>query len=245
MEVPTDRLPRFIEIPRKKGKKGKVFIVLENIIRFCMPQVFRGVIDVKGSAAYTIKFSRDAELEIDTGIAASLIEKLESSLKRRQRAEAVRFVYDEAIPDYLLQFLIKHFNMQKYDSLIGGGRYHNSKDFMSFPNVGPKYLEYKPLPPIPLAYLDTEGSILEKIRQKDVLLYFPYHPFDYITDLLKTAALDPAVTEIRICLYRVARDSRVCDALINAIHNGHTNSITLWTNKAITSFLAFLNHHFG
>jgi polyphosphate kinase len=220
VEVPTDRLPRFIEIPRKKGKKGKVFIVLDNIIRFCMPQVFRGVIAVEESAAYTIKFSRDAELEIDTGIAAGLIEKMETSLKRRQRAEAVRFVYDDAMPDHLLKFVTRHFNVRKYDSLIGGGRYHNSKDFMSFPNVGPKYLEFKPLPPIPIPRLETEGSIFEKIRDQDVLLYYPYHSFDYITVLLKAAALDPSVTQIKICLYRVARNSRVCDALVNAVHNG-------------------------
>ena len=185
-----------------------------------MPQVFRGVVPVERSAAYTIKFSRDAELEIDTGIAASLIEKMETSLKRRQKAEAVRFVYDAAIPEHLLKFLTKHFNVRKYDSLIAGGRYHNSKDFMGFPNVGPKYLEFKPLPPIPVPRLDAEGSIFDKIREQDVLLYYPYHSFDYITNLLKTAALDPAVTRIKICLYRVARNSRVCDALINAIHNG-------------------------
>ena len=220
IEVPTHRLERFIQIPRRKGMKGKVFIALDNIIRFCMSQVFRGVISVDSSAAYTIKFSRDAELEIDTGIAASLIEKMETSLKRRQRAEAVRFVYDAAMPEHLLEFLTKHFNVRKYDSVIPGGRYHNSKDLMSFPNVGPKYLEHPPLPPVPLTRLKGEGSIFSKIRDQDVLLYYPYHSFDHITDLLKTAALDPAVTRIKICLYRVAGKSRVCDALINAVRNG-------------------------
>ncbi len=220
VEVPTDRVDRFVEIPRKKGKKGKVFIVLDNIIRYCMPQVFRGVITVDSSAAYTIKFSRDAELEIDAGITDSLIEKMAVSLKRRQKAEAVRFVYDEAIPDHLLNFLTKLLNVRKYDSLIGGGRYHNSKDFMAFPNVGPKYLEYKPLPPIPVERLEAEGSIFDKIRERDVLLYYPYQPFDYVINMLKTAALDPSVKQIQICLYRVAGNSRVCDALINAVNNG-------------------------
>jgi polyphosphate kinase len=220
VEVPTDRVSRFIEIPRKKGKNGKVFIALDNIIRFCMARVFRGVIKVDSSSAYTIKFSRDAELEIDTGISDSLIEKMEISLKRRQKAEAVRFVYDAAMPDRLLRFLTKHFNVRKYDSLISGGRYHNSKDFMDFPNVGPRYLEYRPLAHVPLKRLEAEGSLFEKIREKDVLLYYPYHSFDYIINLLKTAALDPEVKSIRICLYRVAGNSRVCDALVNAVHNG-------------------------
>ncbi len=220
VEVPTDRLPRFIEIPRKKGKRGTVFIVLDNIIRFCMPQVFRGVMPISSCAAYTIKFSRDAELELDTDIKESLIKKMATSLKQRRKAEAVRFVYDSAMPDRLLEYLAKHFNIGKYDSAIPGGRYHNSKDFMSFPTVGPKYLEFKPLPPIHIPRLDGPGSIFKKIRQQDVLLYYPYHPFDYITNFVKTAALDPHVTQIKICLYRVAKNSRICDALINAVQNG-------------------------
>jgi polyphosphate kinase len=220
VEVPTERLPRFVEIPRKKGKRGTVFIVLDNIIRFCMTQVFRGVMPISRCAAYTIKFSRDAELELDTDITESLIEKMATSLKQRRKAEAVRFVYDSAMPDRLLEHLAKHFNIGKYDSAIPGSRYHNSKDFMSFPHVGPKSLEFKPLPPIRIERLDGPGSIFKKIRAQDVLLYYPYHPFEYINDLLKTAALDPDVTHIKICLYRVAKDSRICDALVNAVQNG-------------------------
>lgn len=221
IEVPTDRLDRFVEIPRKKGKSGKVFIVLDNIIRFCLPQVFRAVLKIDEVAAYTIKFSRDAELEIDSGISESLIEKMATSLKQRRKGEAVRFVYDQAMPQRLLDFLAKHFGLGKYDSLISGGRYHNSKDFIGFPNVGPKYLEFKPLPPIRIPRLDEkDSSLFEKIREKDVFLYYPYHTFDYVTDLLKTAAFDPAVKSIKICLYRVAKNSRVVDALISAVQNG-------------------------
>ncbi len=221
VEVPTDRLKRFVQIPRKKGKKGKVFIVLDNIIRFCLPQVFRGVFAIDESAAYTIKFSRDAELELDTDMTETLIEKVESSLKQRRTAEAVRFVYDAAMPHHLLTFLTKHFNIGRYDSKIPGGRYHNSKDFMSFPNVGPRYLEFRPRVPVLIPRLEVlETSIFDKIRDKDVLLYFPYHPFDYIIGMVKTAALDPEVTHIKICLYRVAENSHLCDALINAVQNG-------------------------
>jgi polyphosphate kinase len=220
VEVPTDRLDRFVEIPRKRGKGGKVFIVLDNIIRACLPQMFRGVMQIDAAAAYCFKFSRDAELEIDTGISQSLIDKMTSSLKQRRKADAVRFVYDSDIPSRLLDHLRDRFNFGKYDSLIGGGRYHNSKDFMSFPNVGPKYLEFKPLPPIRIPRLDGVESIFDCIRARDVFLYYPYHPFDYVTDLLKTAALDPKVTTIKICLYRVAEDSRVVDALLNAVQNG-------------------------
>ena len=104
--------------------------------------------------------------------------------------------------------------------MIPGGRYHNSKDFIDFPNAVPKYLEFKPLPPIRIEHLENETSLFTNIREKDVFLYYPYHPFDYIIDVLKTAALDPNVFSIRICLYRVAKNSRVVDTLINAKNNG-------------------------
>jgi polyphosphate kinase len=220
VEVPTDRLPRFIEIPRRKSMGGKVFIALDNIIRACLPQIFRGVIPVDAASAYCFKFSRDAELEIDAGILQSLLEKMEKSLKQRRKADAVRMVYDREMPQRLLDYITARFGFGKYDSLIAGGRYHNSKDFMGFPNVGPKYLEHKPLPPIPVPRLEGQRSIFEVIREKDVFLYYPYHSFDYVIDLLKTAALDPLVNDIKICLYRVAKDSRVIDALVNAVHNG-------------------------
>ncbi|MDP5053381.1 MAG: polyphosphate kinase 1, partial [Congregibacter sp.] len=220
VEVPTDRMNRFVEIPRGKGKSGRVFIALDNVIRACLPQMFRGVLPIDSAGAYCFKFSRDAELELDVGIMDSLIEKMASSLKQRQKADAVRFVYDAEMPAALLDFLASKFSLGKYDSLIPGGRYHNSKDFMSFPLVGPRYLELRPLPRVPLARVDAADNILSAIRKKDVLLYYPYHSFDYLIDLLKTAAVDPDVDSIKICLYRVASESRVVDALVNAVHNG-------------------------
>ena len=220
LEVPTNRLGRFIEIPGREGGKGRVFIVLDNIIRACLPQVFRGVFEIDAVSAYCFKFSRDAELEIDASINESLITKMASGLKQRRRADAVRFVFDEQIPKRMLDYLRKRFGFGRYDSMIPGARYHNSKDFMSFPNAGSKTLEFKPLPTIPVDRLDTEGSIFTAIREQDVFLYYPYHAFDYLLDVLKTAALDPNVVAIRICLYRVAKNSRVVDALVNAKDNG-------------------------
>ena len=221
LEVPSEQLGRFIEIPRQKGRRrGTVYITLDNVIRACLPQVFRGVFKLTSVNAYCFKFSRDAELELDPSINESLIEKMASSLKQRRRADAVRFVYDKTMPEMLLGALRKSFGFGRYDSMIPGGRYHNSKDFLSFPNPGGKTLEFKPHLPIRLSALDEAESIFEAIRARDVLLHFPYHPFDYIVDVLKTAALDPAVTAIKICLYRTAKNSRVVEALINALHNG-------------------------
>ncbi len=220
VEVPTDRMNRFVEIPRRKGKSGRVFIALDNVIRFCLPQMFRGILSIEKASAFCFKFSRDAEIELDAGITESLIEKMAHSLKQRQRADPVRFVYDADMPKRLLEFLITRFDLGRYDSLIPGGRYHNSKDFMDFPRIGPKYLELQPMEPVRIPSLDDSRSIFSELRERDILLYYPYHPFDYIIDLLKTAALDPQVESIKICLYRVARESRVVDALVNAVANG-------------------------
>ena len=221
IEVPSEQLGRFIEIPRQKGRrKGTVYITLDNVIRACLLQVFRGVFGKATVSAYCFKFSRDAELELDPSINESLIEKMASSLKQRRRADAVRFVYDKTMPEALLNALRKSFGFGRYDSMIAGGRYHNSKDFLTFPNPGGKSLEFKPFPRIDIPEIDDPDSIFEVIRERDVLLYFPYHPFDYIVDVLKTAALDPDVSAIKICLYRTATNSRVAEALINALHNG-------------------------
>ena len=147
MEVPSDVLGRFVAIPRGRDTKGKVYILLDDIIRACLPRVFRGVFDIQSADAYCFKFSRDAEIEIEASINESLIEKMASSLKQRRKADAVRFVYDNAMPEPLLEHLRKRLGFGRYDSLIPGGRYHNSKDYISFPNEGPKYLEFKPTRP--------------------------------------------------------------------------------------------------
>ncbi len=221
VEVPTDRLPRFVQIPQRKGKKGRVFIVLENVIRCCLKKVFRGVIQVDQVEAYSFKLTMDAQLELGDGIDQSLMNKVVASLKKRLHSENLeRFVYDSMMPDDLLDLLVKRLALDKYDSLMPGDRYHNSKDFMNFPAVGPTYLEYKPLAPISSRDIDIEEeNIFRAIAQRDILLYYPYHSFDIIINLLKTAAVDPAVKKISISLYRVASKSRVVDALLNARNN--------------------------
>ena len=220
MEVPSDVFGRFVAIPKGKDPQGKVYILLDDVIRACLPRAFRGVFDIQSADAYCFKFSRDAELEIEASINESLIEKMASSLRQRRKADAVRFVYDATMPEPLLEHLRKRLGFGRYDSLIPGGRYHNSKDYIGFPNAGPKYLEFKPQTPIRIPELDAVDNIFTAVREKDYLLYYPYHPFDYVVDVLKTAAIDPSVTAIKICLYRVASNSQIVDALINAQYNG-------------------------
>jgi polyphosphate kinase len=219
VKVPTDTLPRFIVLPPPLGKRKKVIIVLDNIIRYCLKDVLRGTLDIKDAEAFTIKLTRDAELELGDGITQSLMDKISSSLKKRNKADPVRFVYDGKIPEDLLDFLIKKVRFGQFDRVSAGGRYHNSKDFIKFPNLGAKKLENKPLPAIRCKAFEQGKSIFDVIREKDVLLYYPYHTFRYVEDLLYTAAIDPKVKSIEITLYRVADQSHIVTALINAAKN--------------------------
>lgn len=220
IDIPTERLPRFIQIPHKRGGKGKVFIVLDNIIRHCLAKTFRNVIDIKEAEAYTFKITLDAELEVDAGVNQSLVKKMVMSLKKRQKADPERLVYDSDMPDDLFECLFKGLKLTKYDSVMAGSRYHNAKDFMNFPAVGKPNLQAKKLAVLPVPELsNASNNIFSAIRKKDILLHYPYHSFNTIIDLLKTAAIDPSVKSIHISLYRVAKNSRVVDALLNARRN--------------------------
>ena len=219
LEVPTTRVDRFIRIPGRKGKSAKVLITLENIIRVCLNEVFRGIFPLDSADAYTIKLTRDAELELGEEVTQTFVEKMAQSLKRRKKGDPVRFVYDSEMPNDLQDYLVRRLGLGRLDSMIPGGRYHNSKDFMKFPNLGPAYLDMKALPKIPSVEINAAANILSCMREQDILLFYPYHSFDYLTDFLKTAAIDPAVKEIKISLYRVASNSHVVDALLNAVAN--------------------------
>lgn len=221
LDIPSHRLPRFIEIPQRAGvKKGHVFIVLDNIIRHCLRDAFCGVLPIEEADAFTFKLTRDAELELGEGITQSFVDRMTQSLKKRSVADPVRFVYDRRMPQDLLDVLSRKLKIGRFDSVMSGARYHNSKDFMNFPDVGPTSLQYAPLPPIDIARLANFANIFDAIRTNDICAYFPYHSFDLIIRLLKTAAVDPHVRSIKISLYRVASSSLVCEALIGAAQNG-------------------------
>lgn len=218
VSIPSNRLPRFTRIPSRPSQRETVFIVLDNIMRTCLPSVFRGLFDIRSANAFTFKISRDAELELGEGITQNHIDRVSSSLKRRIKADPVRFVYDRAMPDDLVSLITRKLKMGKFDSFTPGGRYHNAKDFISFPNVGPDKFLYRPLQPIKFQVRDQ--SLFDAIAQRDIMLYYPYHDFSTVVDFLGTAAIDPQVRSINISLYRVASDSLVAAALITAVRNG-------------------------
>jgi len=219
VEVPSPPLPRFVIIPSTGNVREKVIIVLENIIRLCLKDMFQGTLAIKSAKAYAFKLTRDAEIELNDSISQNLLDKMTSSLKKRRQGMPVRFVYDKEMEAGLLAFLTKQLGFNRYDSIIAGQRYHNFKDFMKFPNLGPNSLEYQKFSATKISLLEQEPLIFDAIKQKDILLYFPYHSFSYIERLLHTAALDPHVRSIKITLYRLANNSNIIKALIHAVNN--------------------------
>ncbi|HPT03701.1 MAG TPA: polyphosphate kinase 1 [Bacteroidales bacterium] len=224
MEVPTPPVSRFVILPPNGNKK--YIILLDDVIRYCLSDIF-SIFGYDTFEAYTIKLTRDAELDIDNDVSKSFLETMVESLKQRRKGSPVRFIYDKSIPENLLKALVTKMNFSKNDSLTKGGRYHNFKDFMSFPNVGPAELEYPIAHPLLHKDLSINKSIFKAIRHKDVMLHFPYQSFQYIIDLLREASIDPKVKSIRMTIYRAAKNSNVINALINAARNGKEVTVFL------------------
>jgi polyphosphate kinase len=217
MEIPSKILPRFIVLP---GNDEETFIMfLDDIIRFGLKEIFF-LFQFNEISAYTIKLTRDAELEISDDISGSYIDNISKSLQRRKKGNPVRFVFDRSIPGNILKTITKKIHIGKDDVIIPGNRYHNFKDFMNFPDLGKREFYFPSVDPLPHKDISTRRSILNEMRKKDIMLYFPYHSFEYLIDFLRESSLDPGVHSIQITLYRLARNSNVINALLNAARNG-------------------------
>jgi polyphosphate kinase len=217
IELPTDVVSRFLVLPTTDHQQ--MIILLDDVIRVCLDDIF-SVFNYERIEAYTVKITRDAELDIDSDLSKSLMEKVSKSVKLRKKGAPVRIAYDEKIPEDLLNFVRKKINMNKTDYLNPGGRYHNFKDFMHFPDLGKKNLRYNIPHPADHPELRNQRSIFKVIRQKDILLAYPYQSFHHVIDLLREASIDPRVESIKITLYRAAHNSGIVNALINAVKNG-------------------------
>lgn len=222
IQIPAE-FPRFYRI---REKENEYVILIDDIIRLNLKNIF-SIFPFDTIEAYTFKFTRDAELDLDDDISVSFLEKIEKSLKQRKKGHPVRFVYDEKMPKDLLDHLLNALNLKFGINTIPGGKYHNFKDFISFPTFEKAEFLYKPQPPNVHPELEGQKSLINKILQKDVLLHFPYQRFDYVVDLLREAAIDPKVTSIKINVYRVARNSQVMNALMAAVFNGKNVTVVL------------------
>ena len=220
IEVPTDVRSRFIQLPAEGSKKKKTLIILDNIIRFCLEQIFKGLLPYEQLTGYSIKMTRDAEYDLADELDLSLLEQMSSGLKQRLTGEPVRFVYDSEMPADMVKFLKKCLNVSTNDQTSGRGRYHNFKDFISFPNVGRKYLEYPKLSALNCAAITHHTTLFEAISHQDILLHYPYHKYRNLTELIRQASYDPNVDNIKINIYRVAKNSQIIHSLIDAANNG-------------------------
>jgi polyphosphate kinase len=216
IEIPKT-LNRFVVLPSDNEKQ--YVILIDDVIRHNLSSIFN-IFDYESISAHMIKITRDAQLDIDSDLSKSMIEKITTSVKDRRIGEPVRFIYDQLIDKDTLQFFLDKMSIVATDSIIPGGRYHNRRDYMNFPNLGRFDLLYKTNDPLPIPGLSLEGSMLEKISKKDYLLNAPYQSFSYLTKFLREAALDPKVTSIKITLYRLAKNSQIISSLINAAKNG-------------------------
>ncbi len=216
IEMPKT-INRFVVLPAEGDKQYVMF--LDDVIRYNLASIFN-IFDYEKVSAHMVKITRDAQLEIDSDLSKSMLEKIATSVKDRRIGEPVRFVYDQQIDKDTLKFFLSKMHIESTDSIIPGGRYHNRRDYMDFPNLGRFDLLYKNNAPLAVPGLSLDGSILEKIAQKDYLLNAPYQSFSYLIKFLREAALDPKVTTIKITLYRLAKNSQIISSLINAAKNG-------------------------
>jgi polyphosphate kinase len=222
IEVPDRELSRFVKLPSPEGVHH--IMLLEDVIRFNLPVIFSyfGYDQYQG---YIFKVTRDAEIDIDNDISTSLIQKIERGIKNRKKGKPVRFVYDREMDPGLLEYLVRRFNLSKKDNLIPGGRIHNFRNFMDFPEDIFKEKRHRKKPfDHPLL---AGKRVSDVIMEKDVLLSVPYHSFNAIINLLREAAIDPEVASIKITCYRLAQHSKIINALVNAVRNGKNVTVML------------------
>ncbi len=214
VEVPSPPLPRFLSIPVTGDRCYVVF--LDDIIRHNLPSVFP---DQVVAGAYAVKVSRDADLHLDDEFDQGLKEAIRKSLKKRDTGIPIRFLYDMRLPHVIMNRVKVGLGIRDED-LILGGRYHNLHDLFGFPAGDAPEHEDPPLPPLGHPALDSATNLFEAVSERDRLLHFPYQSYDRVVRFIEAAAADPGVNAIWISLYRVARDSAVVEALIEAARNG-------------------------
>ncbi|MGJ8593625.1 MAG: polyphosphate kinase 1 [Aquaticitalea sp.] len=223
IEIPRT-MDRFIVLPQKDD--NNYIIMLDDLLRYCLHDIF-SIFEFQDITAHMIKITRDGELDFDSDLSKSFIEKISDSVKHRQVGEPIRFVYDKTIDEDTLHYFMTKMAIESNDSVIPGGRYHNRRDYMDFPSLGRTDLLYEKISPLPVKGLSLERSIFSTIAQKDYLLYTPFHTFSYIVKFLREAALDPQVKTIKITIYRLAQISHVASSLINAAKNGKKVTVAI------------------
>lgn len=224
LELPVAQCGRFVRLPDHEGKSYLMY--LDDAVRHCLPFIFEGL-GYTGYEAYTFKFTRDAEMEIDNDLRTGMLQKISKGVKSRKRGEPLRVLYDARMPKDLLKRVLRKLDLDSLDTVLAGGRYQNHKDFMKFPDCGRGDLRYPAWPPILKRELDGPESLIRRIQEKDRFLHVPYHSFDSFIRLLQEAAVSKEVDSIKMTLYRLAKESKVVKALIGAARNGKKVTVVI------------------
>lgn len=224
IEVPSRFVGRFFIIPENSEEKN--IILLEEIIKLCLPHIF-SYFGYDEFHAHAFKITKDAEFDLDNDINTTLADKIEKGIKNRRKGKPTRFVFDKDMDHALLEFLIRKLNLTKKDSIIPGGKIHNFKHFMDFPNVFSEHKKLLERTQIRHPELNSGDRISDIILKKDLLFTFPYHQFTPVIDLIRESAIDPDVRSINLTAYRLAEKSKIVNALIGAARNGKEVTVML------------------
>ncbi len=220
VEIPRYDIDRFIILPTESENQDKQVVLLDDIVLFFIDRLFNGVFEYDSIDAYSMKLTRDAEYNLTDELDESLLDQMSKGIKQRLKADLVRLVHDEKMPAYMLHFLRKSLKIRELDNLVPGVRYRHFKDFIKFPNLGDKELEREKLKALDSQRFSAFPSVFDAITQNDILLYYPYHKFRHFTEFVRQASYDPLVREVKINIYRVAKNSRIIQSLIEAVKNG-------------------------
>ncbi|PSU91486.1 polyphosphate kinase 1 [Photobacterium kishitanii] len=217
IEILTEKLPRLVQLPSSNNQHQ--FIFIENIIRHCIWDIFNDLTATAQLSVYALKITRNADYKLEAD-SNDILHQLSLQLNQRLTAKPIRLVYQHTMPSKLLRLLSNQLKLSCFDTIIVGGRYQHCNDLITFPTIGNKYLNHAPLPTIDNYSFSGAKTVFSAIKAQDILLYYPYHSFQHMLDFVHQAALDPAVRQIKINIYRAAKQSLIIDSLITAAHNG-------------------------
>lgn len=224
LQLPVNLVGRFVQLPDRDGESYIMYI--DDVVRCSLPLIFAGL-NYNIFEAYAFKFTKDAEMEIDNDLRTGLMQKISKGVKSRKRGQAMRVIYDSTMPRDVLKRVLTKLHVDKLDTILAAGRYQNHRDLMSFPDCGRKDLKYAKWTPILKPELMGETSLLEAVRKEDRYIHVPYHDFASYIRLLQEAAVHKEVKSIQTTLYRLAHDSKVIKALINAAQNGKQVTVVI------------------
>ncbi|WP_192348461.1 polyphosphate kinase 1 [Algoriphagus sp. Y33] len=207
--LPTPVIPRFLTF--KKGEK-KYVVFLEDLIKH---ELIKYRPELEGCQAYTFKVNRNAEMNLEEEVATGLSKRLKKEIKRREFGSPTRLLYQKGMPEFLLDEIQQLFRLETVN-MVEGGAYHQLQDLFGFPLDANPSDHWRIIEP----EMGSGVYFLDEIFKRDILIHPPYHSFSPVLRLFNEAAIHPEVYEINLTIYRVAKDSKILQALITAAQNG-------------------------